>query len=456
MKPAVNLKKSMQNKTFVVIGNSAAGLAGIEAIRKLDKNSRIINISQEPYRPYSRCLLSYYLAGLISQEQLWIRPANYYKDLGVEPLLGCSVEAIDRKNKTLKLKKGNELNYDKLLFAAGSSAKQIEVAGVQKKGVFCLRTLDDAKGILSLLGEAKDAVILGGGLIGLRVACALKKRGIRVRVIVKSSSILSQILDVESADMIMRRLKANGVEILIGRAAQEILGKDRVKAVVLDDASRLDAELVIIAKGVSANSQLLEKNSENSQDEAIPCDEYMKTKDPAVFVAGDVALTYDIFKRAAAMNAIWPNAVRQGKLAGLNIAGENIAYEGACAMNAVDFFGYPVISFGIIKARGNDFEELIQRDPSRSIYRKVVIRDKRIIGCVIANDIQRHGILLNLAKNAVDISSIKNLLVDEYFDFAKVIPLIKKQKAAFKQPEYSDVALSYAGIKKLFPVSSFL
>src|SRR3989338_2680452 len=129
----------MKDKTFVIIGNSAAGLSCIEAIRENDKDSKIINISQEAHQPYSRCLLSYYLAGAIDKERLLVRSKDYYKDFNVEPLLNTEVVSIDEKNKTVKVSGGNTINYDGLLFATGGSPKQVDLKGIDKKGVFYLR-----------------------------------------------------------------------------------------------------------------------------------------------------------------------------------------------------------------------------------------------------------------------------------------------------------------------------
>lgn len=424
------------NNTFVIIGNSAAGLAGIESIREVDSVSRIINISREPYRPYSRCLLSYYLAGSIGKERLWIRPENYYADLKVEQVLGKEAVFIDEKNKNVKLSDGRKINYDNLLFSAGTSSKSVDVKGIEKKGVFYLRTLDDAEGILAMLKEVKDVVILGGGLIGLRAAYALKKQDKQVHVVVKSGHILSQIVDLESADMIRRHLQINGIEISTGLAAKEIFGTDRVKGILLDDGSRIDCQLVIIGKGVSPNISILEDKVGINQ--GITVDEHLKTSDRAIYAAGDVAETFDLFEERPAINAIWPAAVRQGKIAGLNMAGRDAKYQGSYGMNSLDFFGMSIISFGVFRPEKDGYEELIQADFSKNVYRKVVLKDSKIKGGAFINDVEKHGIILNLALQDIDISDIKDILVDEYFDYGKVIPLIWRQNVKFKRPEYQE------------------
>lgn len=434
----------MKDKTFVVIGNSAAGLACIEAIREVDADSKIINISQEAHRPYSRCLLSYYLAGAIDVDRLWIRSKDYYKELNVEPLLKTEVTAIDVKNKSVKASGGKTINYDYLLFGSGGSPKKVELKGIEKKGVFYLRALDDAEGIRAMLKDVKDVAVLGGGLIGLRAAYSLSRQGKKVHVIVKSSHVFSQILDFESADMIRQQLQNNGIDIRTGLAAVEILGKEKVDGVLLDDGSKLDCQLIIIGKGVSANIDLLKDKVKIS--EGIIVDDYLRASQDSIYAAGDVAEGYDILEGRPSVNAIWPAAIRQGKIAGFNMAGKKTIYEGSCRMNSVDFFGIACISFGIVRPEGSEYEELIHGNLSKNIYRKIVLKNNRIVGGILVTDVEKHGVYMHLALQKADISDIKDILVDEYFDFGKVIPLIKRQKDSFTRPEYQDACSTYNSI----------
>lgn len=431
-----------KKNTFVIIGNSAAGLAGIEGIREVDKEAKIINISGEPHlRPYSRCLLSYYLAGAIEKERLWIRPQNYYKELEVEARLGIEVESIDVQNKKVRLSDKSIIPYDKLLFATGASAKKVALKGIERRGVFYLRTLEDADGILKILAQVKNAVILGGGLIGIRAAYALKKQNKDVRVIVKSSHVFSQMLDFASANMLRRHLESNGIQIFTGLEAVEIFGGEKVEGVLLDDGNRLPAQLVIIGKGVSPNLEILKGRVEIK--EGILADAHLETSQKDIFTAGDVAEVYDILEEKTALNALWPAAVRQGKIAGLNLAGNSTLYSGSCGMNAIEFFGLAAISFGLIRPKAEECTELLQISPGQNIYRKIVLKNNKIVGGIFVNDIEKCGIILELALEKVDVRDIKELLVDKYFDFGKVIPLIKRQKEKFSRPEYSDIVLTY-------------
>ena len=441
MKREMSSEKIKNSNTIVVIGNSTAGLSAIDTIRQYDKRSRIVMISKEPHRPYSRCLLSYYLAGEIGKDRIWIRQKDYYKRNGIEPITGVEVESIDPSKNKIGLSGGKKVSYDRLLIASGAAAKFAKITGVDKKGVFVLRTLDDAQDIIAMLPGVKRVAVLGGGLIGMKAAYALSRRRLKVHVIVKSSHIFSQMLDRESSDIMREHLVKNGIEISTGLEAVRIDGDERVKGIELDDGNRLDCQLVIIGKGVSPNIGFAK--GAIAANTGILTDERMAADKPGIYAAGDVSETFDLFERKRAINAIWPAAVRQGRIAALNMAVETAHYEGSYGMNSVDFFDLPVISFGLISPPDSTFEELIQADFNRSIYRKVIVKDDRIFGGIFINDIARHGILLHLGLQRVDISDIKSILVDEYFDYGRVIPLIKRQTENFIRPEYKDTVFTY-------------
>ena len=187
---------------YLIIGGSAAGINAAEAIRSKDKKGKITLVSQEEFPLYSRCLLPYYLAGSIDQERLKFKPKTFFKDNNIEAILGVVVKEVLPDKKKVILSNKKELPYDKLLIATGSSSQMLNIPGADKKGVFGLRTIKDAIGIKDLLKSVKSAAILGGGLIGTRSVYALKPHGVKIKVIIKSNQVLSQILDTEGAGII--------------------------------------------------------------------------------------------------------------------------------------------------------------------------------------------------------------------------------------------------------------
>ena len=403
---------------LVIIGNSAAGISCAEAVRKYEKQLKITIISKEDYTGYNRCLLSYFLAGDIKEERLIYRPKKFYQENDIELLLNKKVTQVIPKKNQLLLEDKTRIDYDVLLLASGSSPKFPEgIKGIQKKGVFGFRTIEDARGMLELVPIAHTACILGGGLIGLKAAYGLKKRNLEVKVIVRSPQVLSQVLDKESALLFGKRLGEHGIEILSGSDVQEVIGNGDCKAVKLDSGKVIAANLVVVGKGVKPNTELIQDSGIRFE-EGVLVDEYMKTNIQNIYAAGDIAQAYDAILEEAAVNALWPNAVEQGIIAAENILGKNKKYAGSIGMNSVEFFGLPVISFGITRPAGDGYEEILSRDLRQNIYKKVVLKNNVIKGAIFVNKIENIGVLLKLARSKADVSSIKGKLLDPDFNFA--------------------------------------
>jgi nitrite reductase (NADH) large subunit len=427
---------------YVIIGGSAAGISCAESIRETDKRSKITLIGDEKFPLYSRCLLSYLLAGSINEGNLYFKKKDFFETNKVDALLGSRAQQIDLKAKSVKTNDKNKIEFDKLLIATGSRSKMLDIPGVEKQGVFGLRTVKDANGIEAMLKKTRTAVILGGGLIGLRAAYALNNRGIITKVVVKSPQILSQILDKTAADMMQTRVEQKGITIMKALEAKEILGEDAVKGIILDDSSRLDCELVIIGKGVETNIELAKDAKINTRWGVI-VDDYLQTSAKDVFAAGDVAETKDITTDEATLNAIWPSAVEQGKIAGKNMSGNKQKYDGSMAMNSIEFFGLPVISMGITRPKTQDYEQLSTINEAKGLYKKVVLKNGVICGFIAVGKIENSGVYNTLIKNRIDVTNIKDVLLNENFDYAKAMPLIKENKDKFDKEEFRDSIITY-------------
>jgi len=438
---------------YAIIGSSAAGINAIEAIRSKDKASKIIVISDEKNPLYSRCLISYLLAGTIDEKKIWYRPPVFFKDNKVETLLGVRADKVNIKKKEITISnyagKGlkpshankEKVKFDRLLIATGAAPKLEDIPGIDKMGVFPLRTIDHAIEIESMLDKVKSAAVLGGGLIGLRAAYALKNRGKDVSVFVKSGSILSQIIDKDVAGLIQKRVEEKGIKIFTGVAAKEITGAGSVDGIALDNGSKYDCELVIIGKGVSPNIGIA-RDAGIKTNRGILADDHLRTSVEDIYTAGDVSETNDIALEENSINAIWPSACEQGRVSGLNMAGENEPYEGSLAMNSIEFFGLPVISVGITRSKGDTYKEIVKKDAGRNIYKKIVLKDGVIAGVIFVNSIDNIGIIGTLVKNKVDVTGVKDIILEDYFDYGKIMPLIKKSRKAFKQQEFQETIMT--------------
>ena len=419
-------------KQFIIIGNSAAGVAAAEQIRKRDMQSRITMISDEAYSAYCRCLISYYLAAEVKEDKVVYRSESFYKENNIELLLEKKVGKVDSKKSRVILEDKTSLGFDALLIATGASPKFPQIAGIKKTGVFGFRTLKNALDIEGLLPVTRSACILGGGLVGLKAAYALKKRNVDVKVIVKSKQVLSQMLDPEAASFVLKRLEENGIEVLLGQDVQEIIGNGDIKAVKLDSGKAIGCSLVIVGKGVSPNIDLI-KESDIKFNEGIISDELLKTNNPCIFTAGDVCESFDVTLGEHTVNALWPVAVEQGKIAGQNMAGENVKYDGSLGINAIEFFGLPVISLGIYRSKKGEaaFEELKMSDEKSNLYKKILLKDNIIVGAILVGNIKNSGVFLRLMRERVDISRVKDKMLSDSFGYPDIMDLVKEKEKIY-------------------------
>jgi len=405
---------------YCIIGNGAAGVTAAETIRSLDPASDITIISDEALPIYSRCLIPDLISGEMSEEELLLRPEDFYEAQGIEALLGRRVASIEPGERRVILADGQEIVYDKLLLATGGSPIIPEIEGIGREGVFGLRTIEDARRIRAASEGAERAVVIGGGMIGLRAAFALHKRELTVTVVEMLPRVLPQQLDDVASQIMSRAIEAEGVELILGQTAQEIVGQDgRVEGVLLADGRRLECELVIVAVGVRPNVDLAEEAGiEIAQ--GVLVDSRLQTSLPDIYAAGDVAETLDPVTGERTLSALWPSAVEQGRLAGYNMAGVAREYQGALGLlNSVEFAGVPVISVGVVQPEGDEYEVLATR--RGNIYRKLVLKGDVLVGMILLGEIERAGVYTALIRQRVDIGELKDRLGIRRFNYGYLI-----------------------------------
>lgn len=371
----------------VIIGNSAAGLSAVRALRVQDPGARITVLSEENCRAYSPVLTTHLVSGEVAEEALYLVPEGFYAGQGVEFLADKAV-AIDVDRRQVQLASGQMVGYDRLLLATGARPKRPAVPGIDLDGVFVLRTLADARRIKGWIESgASNAVVVGGGPVGIKAAEAFRRRGLRVTLVVASGQVLSRVTDSQGAALVHAHLRSLGISVYLGAELVAIQGRGKVESVNIGSGQTIPADLVLIAKGVEPNAGLA-REAGLHVGRGIVVDPLLRTSNPLVYAAGDVAEAPDALSGRYTVNALWGNAVEQGKIAGRNMAGANCPYGGSMVMNALHLDGLVAISMG--RTNGPGTEAFSVFEPRRRTYRKLVLADGVVAGAVfIAPDRER-------------------------------------------------------------------
>ena len=404
---------------YVIAGNSVAAVSAIEAIRKRDREAEIVVISPEKYTAYCRPLITYVLARDVEEFRLPYKRESFYKQHDVNVLYGVSMEGLDAKERKVYLSNGEKLSFDKLLIAIGGKPFIPPIENVNGAFTHTFTTIADMKAIEEDLAQVNRVVVIGAGMIGMKAAEALAKRGKRVVIVELLDRILPLVLDHKASEMAQRTLENAGISYILGDSvvAVERDGKGKPYAVVLKSGEKVSCDMVIVAVGVRPNVEPVKDVLKVNR--GIVVDDRMETSEEGIFAAGDVVEAYDLILGAKRPNLIWPLAYRQGLIAGANMAGGKRRYVGGFPLNSIGFFGFHVISAGMSAVEPNspDFDEsfeiLENYDEKRNTYKKVVIGNNRLMGYLLVNDIKRAGLYTGLIWSRIDVSAFKDTLVDE-------------------------------------------
>lgn len=374
---------------YVIIGNSAAAIGTIQGIRQIDKTGQIVVISDEKYHTYSRPLISYWLKGDVTEENMRYRDEDFYEKNDVDTLFETRVTKINSNKKTVTIKNGNEISYDKLMVATGSKPFVPTMEGLDKvKNKFTFMKLDDAKAVKETAAEGSKVLIVGAGLIGLKAAEALEHYGADMTVIDLADRILPSILDSEASAIMQKHIESKGVKFILGTSVKEF----SESSALLTNGETVQFDMVILAVGVRPNTELIAEAG-GKVNRGIVTDQKQAVhglKD--IYAAGDCTESLDITTGQQKILALLPNAFLQGEAAGQNMAGKETYYLNAMPMNAIGFFGLHIITAG-----SYDGEAYTYTDGSEN-YKKLVTKDNELKGFILMGDVKRAGIYTYMIK----------------------------------------------------------
>jgi NAD(P)H-nitrite reductase large subunit len=423
---------------YLIVGASAAGIGAVEAIREVDPVGTITVISDESCAHYSRPMISDLVSGKADVQKMKCRTDDFWKENNAEAHLGKKAVSLNLNDKTVSLEDGEKIVYEKLLLATGGKPFVPKMEGSDKDGVFTFTTIADAQRLAAKIDsiQAKSAVVIGAGLIGISVTDALVKRGLKVTVVELQEKILSLLLDAKASDIAESVIKKAGVNFATGQSVQKIVGRPEndgaVGGVILTKGDQIPCDLVIIAIGVIPRTELVAGTAVKIN-RGIVVDNFMQTNVPDVYASGDVAEAYDFILNQNRLLPLWPLAVLEGRIAGYNMAGMKSIYAGGTSMSSLKYFGLPIVSIGLANPKEDPtLEIIVKQDASRNVYKKLVLKNNVIVGMTLVNCIERSGILFNLMKNQINVKRFKQDLLRDDFGLA-VLPIGLRRKMCVVQ-----------------------
>ena len=395
----------MNKEKLVLIGNGMAGVRTLEELLKIAPDKYDITVfGAEPYGNYNRILLSPVLAGEKTIDEIMLNDKQWYIDNNITLLSGKTVTKIDRINRNVISEDGTEVHYDRIILATGSDPFVIPVPGADLEGVITFRDIYDVDAMLAASKKYKNAVVIGGGLLGLEAANGLMKQGMNVTVVHLFDVLMERQLDKPAADMLRASLEEKNMRFLTDHNTEAILGDDgnkRVSGIRFTNGTEIESDLVVMAVGIKPNVKLA-RDSGLHCDRGVVVNDTMQTFDPRIYAIGECVqhrnLTYGLVAPL----------FEQGKVCANHLAELGYArYEGSVMSTKLKVTGIDLFSAGNFNG-DDDTDELIFKDASQGIYKKLVLRDDRIEGAVLYGDTIDGSWYFQLMRDGSDISSYRD------------------------------------------------
>jgi pSer/pThr/pTyr-binding forkhead associated (FHA) protein/NADPH-dependent 2,4-dienoyl-CoA reductase/sulfur reductase-like enzyme len=412
-------------KDYAIIGDGAAGTTAAFYIRRHDPNGRIRIFSDESTPAYYRAALTNYLMGELRPEQLFAVPPNFYEEFGVERVI-TRVLGLNTDESLIAMSNGEQAPFDSLLIAAGSRARPPTFSGTELGGVMTMRTMQDARYIMDQVqsGRLRHAVIAGGGILGLELVAGLRSRNIDVTYVIRGNHFMPGVLDRAASDLVLARCRLFGVDVRLEEEIAEAYGdaSGYLHTVRLKNSGQtLEAQLLAVAIGITPNVEFLEGSGVRVS-RGIPVDDRMRTNIENVFAAGDIAEVTDPRSQKSKLLGLWEPARHHGRTAGINMTGGDEAWRVSVGYNATRLYDLDVAAVGD-SVEDEGCEVLVDfPQTGRTIsYRKLVIKDDRLIGALLLGE-RKEKVRLRgqrfrkLIELGADVSQIKEVLLDPHFD----------------------------------------
>ncbi len=384
-------------------------LSALREIRRGNADNEVTLVSMESYLPYSPASLPRVISGRVDDSKIALVDHHFFSEIKLQWIRGKKVEHIDTAKNQVMYDSGRSDYYDKLLITTGSEPVLPPIPGINDVPSFQLRTLNDARALIAKMRESRTAVVLGGGLIGINIAECLIQNGIEVTVIEAAPCILPAYCDAEASTMIENVLERHGVTLLTAERACGVAPKKKGVQVSIEGGRYLETDILVIAAGVRPRDSFLDGSGVNVRG-GIVVDERMRTNNPNIWAAGDVASARGFLTEEHAVNPILITAAEEGRVAGCNMIGRDVRYEGWLPTNVLVFFGHRAVSVGKAVPSEGD-EVLVRKDETKGTYKKFIFCNDALVGATLLDTDGDAGPLQCLIRRRVDLKNYKEVLL---------------------------------------------
>jgi len=390
-----------------IIGMGPAGVNVVKTLRNNGFDDNITMFSAEKIPPYSPPSLSEYLT-TGNEEALFWEGKNFCEKYNVSCKAGEKIAQILPEEKELKTKNGEIIGFDYLVIATGTSL-YAPVKGSGKEGIYDFKTFVGTDKIRRMVQEGgeKTAIIVGGGFIGVEIALSLAQIGIKSSVLNRRGWIMPRLIDTETAIYVENDLRSQGVNVMLNTEGKEFIGDESVEGLLTTDGRKLKADIYISATGVKPSIDLI-KNTDIEYDTGIIVNENLQTKYPYIYACGDVAETVELVSGERKIHGLFPVAVNHAQTVAYNILGMKREYEKQVNMNSLKKLSFKLIVAGKLEGKEIKYK-------TENVLRKIYIKDDKIIGFVLLEDISNAGVYLSLFTRRVNVSKFKDKLLSKYF-----------------------------------------
>jgi len=381
-----------RSKRLVVIGNGMAGAKVVQEILSRDRERfQVAMFGAEPYGNYDRTLLSDVLTGAKDAKRIFLNSLDWYREHDITLHAGVTATAIDRDNKVVRSSGGAEESYDTLIIATGSRPFVPPMDGAEKTGVFVYRTLDDCQAIEAYARGCRRAAVIGGGLLGLEAARGLLSLGLQVTVVEMMSWLMAQQLDAEGGALLQHTMEQMDVQVLLEKATTCVLGEKRVAGLGFRDGTALDTDMVVVSCGIRPNAELAGASG-LAVDRGILVNDQMQTSDPDIYAVGEC-----VQHRGKLYGLVAP-LYEQARVAAEHLAGSfsNVEYQGSKPVSKLKVMGVQLVSIGETSPAGPQDEVVSYIEPARGVYKKMVIRENRLVGAILLGETDTAGVLTQM------------------------------------------------------------